>query len=68
MLTYATPVEAAEDARDAGVGLLVLTQLYPGPNTVLTRWKFMRGVRDVFANTQLGEDGFRVHLDPRPAP
>jgi len=66
--SHATPIEAAEDARDAGVGLLVLTQLYPGPNTVLTRWKFMQGVRDVFANTQLGEDGLRVYLDPRPAP
>jgi ribonuclease Z len=68
LVSHATPIEAAEVARDAGVGLLVLTQLYPSPNTPLTRWKFMLGVRGVFANTRLGEDGFRVHLDPRPAP
>jgi ribonuclease Z len=66
--SHATPVEAAEAARDARVGLLVLTQLYPGPNTALRRLMFMRGVRDVFPNTRLGEDGFRIHLDPRPAP
>jgi ribonuclease Z len=68
LVSHATPIEAAEVARAAGVGLLVLTQLYPSPNTPLTRWKFMQGVRDVFASTRLGEDGFRVYLAPRPGP
>jgi ribonuclease Z len=65
---HSSPVEAAETARAAGVGLLVLTPLYPGPDTLIARWFFMRGVRDVFPNARLGDDGFRVYLAPRAAP
>jgi ribonuclease Z len=65
---HTTPVEAAETARAAGVGLLVLTPLYPGPDTMLARWFFMRGVREVFPNARIGDDGFRVYLAPRVAP
>jgi ribonuclease Z len=60
-----SPIDAAEAARAAGVHRLVLTRLYPPPTTWIERWAFMRGVRDVFPNAQLGEDGMRVRLDPR---
>ena len=62
---HATPTEIAEIARDAGVGQLILTGLYPPPNSLLRRFVFLRGVRSVFPNTVLGEDGMRVRLDPR---
>jgi ribonuclease Z len=62
---YVTPVEAAEIARDAGVGQLVLTRLYPPPSTLFERLVFMYGVRSVFPNTVLGYDGLRIRLDPR---
>jgi len=63
--SHATPVEAAEIARDAGVGELVLSRLYPPPDTIFERVVFMRGVRSVFPNTVLGYDGLRLRLDPR---
>jgi ribonuclease Z len=63
--SHATAVEVAETARRAGVGTLILSRLMPAPNTMLRRWVFMRGVRDVFPNTRLGEDGMRITLDPR---
>lgn len=66
MRSHASAVEAAEIARDAGVGQLVLTRLYPPPATIFERVVFMFGVRAVFPNTLLGWDGLRVRLDPRP--
>jgi ribonuclease Z len=63
--THASPVEAAELARDAGVGLLVFTRLYPPPNSLVERWAFLRGVRAVFPRVVLGEDGMRFRFDPR---
>jgi ribonuclease Z len=63
---YPTAVEAAEVARDAHVGLLVLSRLAPPPNNALERWVFLRDARDVFPHVVLGEDGWRYHLDPRP--
>ena len=62
---HATAVEAATVARDAGVQELVLTHLLPAPSNVLLRWAFLRGVRPIFSNTTLGEDGMWFRLDPR---
>jgi ribonuclease Z len=62
--THASPAEAAEVARDAGVGQLVFTRLYPPPNGFLLRWAFLRGVRSVFPRVVLGSDGMRFRLDP----
>jgi ribonuclease Z len=66
MRSHASPIEAAEVARAAGVGLLVLTRLYPPPNTLFERLVFIHGVRAVFPNTVLGRDGMRFALEPRP--
>ncbi len=67
ILTYhTTPVEAAEVARDAGVGHLVLTHLVPGPSNFLTRRMFLRGVADTYhGEVTLGEDGDEFVLAPK---
>ncbi len=63
---HATPVEAAEVARDAGVAKLVLTHLVPSPNNFVARRLFLAGVSDVFAGqVVLAEDGMRISLPPR---
>ena len=66
-LTYHTsPVEAAELARDAGVGTLIFTHEVPGPRNFLTRRMFLAGVDGVFPGTVvLGEDGMRFSLPPK---
>jgi ribonuclease Z len=66
-LTYHTaPVEAAEIARDAGVGMLVFTHLVPGPSNFLARRMFLAGVADVYPGpVVLGEDGMRFDLEPK---
>jgi ribonuclease Z len=65
--THPGPVDAAEVARAAGVGQLVLTRIAPPLESAAHRWVFMRGVRDVFPETTLGYDGLRVDLAPRDA-
>ncbi len=63
---HTSPVEAAEIARDAGVGELVFTHLVPSPNNFLTRRIFLAGVADVFAGkVAIAEDGMRISLPPR---
>ncbi len=63
---HTTPIEAAEVARDAGVGELVLTHLVPGPANFLARRAFLRGVGDVFSGkVVIAEDGMRIALAPR---
>jgi ribonuclease Z len=63
---HTTPVEAAEVARDAGVGQLVLTHLVPAPNNFLTRRLFLAGVADVFkGKVVIAEDGMRFVLPPK---
>ncbi len=62
--SHPSPVDAATTARDASVGMLILTRLYPAPTGWFEEWAFMRGVRAVFPNTRLGVDGMRVRLDP----
>jgi ribonuclease Z len=63
---HASPVEAAETAREAGVPHLVLTHLVPAPPNALARRMFLAGVSDVYAGkVTLGEDGMRFSLPPR---
>jgi ribonuclease Z len=62
---HASPIEVAETARAGGVGLVVFSRLYPPPNGIVERWAFLRGVRAIFPNVVLGEDGMRFRLDPR---
>ncbi|MEQ8266923.1 MAG: MBL fold metallo-hydrolase [Parvibaculum sp.] len=61
---HASPVEAAEIAREAGVPLLVLTHLVPPLPNALARHIFMRGVSDARGegDTILGYDGLLVTL------
>lgn len=63
---YADPQQAAEVARAAGVGRLVLTRLSPPPNDILMRRMFLSGARSIFPDVELGEDGMRLYLAPRP--
>ncbi len=63
---HASPVEAAEIAREAGVSELVFTHLVPSPNNFLTRRIFLAGVADVFkGKVVIAEDGMRIALPPR---
>jgi ribonuclease Z len=63
---HTSPVEAAEVARDAGVGELVFTHLVPSPNNFLTRRMFLAGVADVYkGKVVIAEDGMRISLPPR---
>ena len=60
---HTTPVEAAEIARDAQVGTLVLTHLVPAPSNWLLERRFKAGMSDVFAGEIiLGRDGMRFTL------
>lgn len=63
---HASPVEAAEVARQAGVPHLVLTHLVPAPPNALARRMFLAGVGDAYdGEVTLGEDGMRFSLPPR---
>jgi len=62
---HMSPIEVAGAARDAGAGQLVFSRLYPPPNGAIERFAFMRGVRAIFPNAIIGEDGMRFRLDPR---
>src|SRR6266481_3819816 len=44
---HTTPVEAASEANQAGVGMLVMSHLGPPPPNALARIAFMRGVAEV---------------------
>lgn len=61
---HASPVQAAEIARDAGVPMLVLTHIVPPLPNALARHIFMRGVSDARGegDTILGYDGLLVTL------
>lgn len=62
---HATPVQAAESAREAGAKHLVLTHLVPAPSNVLARRMFLAGVADAFdGEVTLGEDGLTFSLPP----
>jgi ribonuclease Z len=63
---HASPVEAAETAREAGVAHLVLTHLVPAPPNALARRIFLEGVAEAYdGEVTLGEDGMRFALPPR---
>lgn len=63
---HTSVVEAAEVARDAGAGTLVLTHLVPGPNNFITRRLFLAGVSDVYSGkVVIAEDGMRFALPPK---
>lgn len=60
-----SPVDAARTARDAGVGLLVLTEITPPIDGVFEEYVFLRGVSSVFPNVRIAQDGMRITLEPR---
>jgi ribonuclease Z len=63
---HTSPVEAAAEAREAGVAHLVFTHLVPSPPNFLVRRQFVAGVADAYAGeVTLGEDGMRFALSPR---
>jgi len=60
---HTTPVEAAELANEAGVGLLVFTHLTPPPPARIVERVFTRGVDDVRPEGwMLADDGLLVTL------
>jgi ribonuclease Z len=60
---HTTPVEAAQAANEAGVGLLIFYHLTPPPPNALLERVFVRGVSDVRADGWLlGQDGTLVTL------
>jgi len=62
---HTTPVQAAEIAKQAGVGLLVLHHLVPPPPNAVVRRLFLRGVSEAWdGEVVLGEDGMHFALPP----
>ena len=60
---HSTPVQAAELANGANVGLLAMTHLTPPPSNILQRRIFVRGVAAVrSAGWVLGHDGLLIEL------
>lgn len=59
---HTSPVEAAEVANEAGVGLLVLTHLVPPPANGVIELIFMRGVDAVREAVVVGDDGMLIEL------
>ncbi len=60
---HTTPVEAASEANQAGVEMLVLSHIGPPTTTVLARTAFMRGVAEVRPHgVVLGYDGMLLTL------
>ena len=60
---HTTPVNAASEANQAGVQLLVLNHLGPPTPNVLARIAFMRGVSDVRpSGVLIGYDGMLLTL------
>jgi ribonuclease Z len=63
---HASPVEAAEVARAAGVKTLVFTHMVPPPRNAILRRMFLGGVGDAYdGEVVVGEDGMRFTLPPR---
>ncbi len=62
---HTTPVEAAEEAKAAGVRMLVLSHIVPPLPNILARRMFLRGVADVWnGRVELGRDGLHLTLPP----
>jgi len=64
---HASPVDAAETAKAAGVPHLVLTHLVPAPTNALVRHQFLAGVADVYdGEVTLASDGLVITLPAKP--
>ena len=61
---HASPVQSAEIARKAGVGLLVFSHIVPPLPNSLSRMIFLRGVDEAAGpvKTRIGEDGLLIRL------
>jgi ribonuclease Z len=60
---HTTPVEAAIEANQAGVQLLVLSHIGPPTPNILARWAFLRGVAAVRPHgVVMGSDGMLLTL------
>lgn len=59
---HASPVEAAETARDAGVGHLLYYHVVPPLLAPGAESLWLQGVSDVFAEHTLGQDGVTISL------
>lgn len=60
---HATPVQAAETAREAGVGMLVLTHITPPVPNWMAKKRFLKGVDKAWTGKAvLGEDGMIFRL------
>jgi ribonuclease Z len=59
---HATPVEAAEIARDAGVGHLLYYHIVPPLIVPGMDAVWLEGVNEVFSNYTLGQDGTTFSL------
>ena len=61
---HASPVEAAEVARDAGVGHLLYYHIVPVLILPGMEAAWLDGVEDIFSDFTLGEDGTTFTLPP----
>jgi ribonuclease Z len=59
---HASPVEAAETARDAGVGHLLYYHIVPPLVIPGQKELFLNGAEDIFADYTIGEDGIAFSL------
>jgi ribonuclease Z len=59
---HASPVEAAETARDAGVGHLLYYHIVPPLVIPGQKELFLNGAEDIFADYTIGEDGVAFSL------
>ncbi len=60
---HTTPLEAASEANQAGVQLLVLSHIGPPTSNLLSRIAFMRGVANIRPHgTVIGYDGLLLTL------
>ena len=59
---HTTPVEAAETARDAGVGHLLYYHIVPPLVIPGQKALFLNGAEDIFPDYTIGEDGVALSL------
>jgi ribonuclease Z len=59
---HASPVEAAETARDAGVGHLLYYHIVPPLVIPGQKTLYLNGAEDIFPNYTIGEDGIAFSL------